>query len=125
MKVCFPVVESKGLESEIYGHFGTAKYFVIYDTDTQNTYTISNNDQDHVHGFCSPLKAIGNEQVDAVVVGGIGRGALFGLNRAGIRVYQAVSGTVMGNIELMEKELLREITPEDVCGGHGTGCGHH
>ncbi len=55
MKVCFPVMESRGLESKIYGHFGTAKE----------------------------------------------------------------------NIELMERELLREVTPEDVCGGHGTGCGHH
>ncbi len=125
MKVCFPVFEANGIESELYGHFGTARYFVVYDTETEQVNTILNNDSHHAHGFCSPLRAIGDDKVDAVVVSGIGKGALFGLNRAGIRVYQAVSKTVKGNIELMEKELLREVTPEDVCGGHGTGCGHH
>ena len=40
------------------------------------------------------------KKVDAIVVGGIGAGAIYKLNNMGIKVYKAVQGTVQTNIEL-------------------------
>jgi predicted Fe-Mo cluster-binding NifX family protein len=34
MNVCFPVMENQGMESEVYGHFGSAPGFVIVDIVT-------------------------------------------------------------------------------------------
>jgi len=44
MKICFPVEENKGLESAVYGHFGSAPGFVTFDTETEEAGFINNRD---------------------------------------------------------------------------------
>ena len=44
MKICFPVESDKGLDSEVFGHFGSAPIFVVFDTETKSTDTINNQD---------------------------------------------------------------------------------
>lgn len=126
MKVCFPVESPRGLASEVYGHFGSAPAFVIVETMTNAVTTIQNKNQQHAHGACSPLKALGNERVDAIVVGGIGAGALNKLRQAGIKVYRAEASAIEDNIRLLKARKLSEITLEHTCAGHGHGhgCGH-
>ena len=126
MKVCFPVAEVNGIESEVYGHFGSAPTFVIVETDTSKITTVNNKDQEHAQGACNPLKKLNNEHVDAIVVGGIGMGALNVLNQTGIKVFQAQAPTVRENIDLLKKGSLPEFTSQNTCAGHGhgTGCGH-
>ena len=126
MKLCFPVESNQGLDSIVFGHFGSAPLFVVFDTETQTLETISNQDLGHVHGMCSPLKALNGKAVDAIVVGGIGAGAINKLNALGIKVYRASQGTVKSNIELLQKAALTEMSAEHACGGHGHagGCGH-
>ena len=87
MKVAIPVAEDCGLESLVYGHFGSAPVFVLVDSETMSVESLGNRDQIHVHGQCSPVKALAGTKPYAVVVGGIGGGALLGLRGAGIRVY--------------------------------------
>jgi predicted Fe-Mo cluster-binding NifX family protein len=94
MKVCFPVLKVEGLKSEVHGHFGSAPMFIIVETDTNHVTTINNKDQQHAHGACNPLKKLNNQKVDAMVVGGIGMGALDILNHSGIKVFQAQALTV-------------------------------
>ena len=74
MKICFPVQKDDGIESAVFGHFGSAPFFVVVDTDTNGLSTINNQDQHHTHGACNPMKALDNQKVDAIVVGGIGAG---------------------------------------------------
>lgn len=124
MKICIPVERNEGLESAVYGHFGSAPLFVVVDTESREVREIANRDLHHAHGSCSPLKAIGSEVVDAVVVGGIGAGALQGLNRAGLKVYQAQGVTVAENLACFHLGGLHELTPGQTCGGHGGSCGH-
>jgi len=76
MKVCFPVMENEGLESRVFGHFGSAPQFVVVDTVTSEMTAINNSDQIHEHGACNPVAGLGGHEVDAIVVGGIGAGAL-------------------------------------------------
>ncbi len=124
MKICFPVESDKGLESEVFGHFGSAPRFVVFDTEANSINTINNQDLGHVHGMCNPLKALDGKMVDIIIVGGIGAGAINKLNEMGIKVYKASKGTVQDNIKLFESNTMSEMTLEQTCGGHTGGCGH-
>lgn len=126
MKVCFPVQENQGLESQVFGHFGSAPGFVVVDMSSNELTTINNSDQIHEHGACNPVAGLGGHQVDAIVVGGIGGGALQKLNRAGMRVFKSQDGTIGENIELLRANTLPEYMPGHTCGGHShsNGCSH-
>ena len=126
MKVCFPVANFFSLESEVYGHFGSAPSFVVVDTETEAVNVINNSDQNHEHGMCNPAGALGAQSVDAVVVGGIGGGALMKLNSLGINVYKATAPTIGENLQLFSRQQLPEFHPGHVCSGHSGGgaCSH-
>ncbi len=126
MRICFPVQTDEGLESAVYNHFGSAPQFVVVDTDTKAVAAINNRDQHHAHGSCSPAKALDGRQIDAVVVGGIGAGALAGLNSMGIVVHRAQAASIRENMELYASRSLPILTPAGCCGGHshGGGCAH-
>jgi len=123
MKLCFPVESDNGLESLVYGHFGSAPVFVVIETEDYSIDTISNQDLGHSHGMCSPLKALNGKSVDAIIVGGIGGGAINKLNAMGIKVYRAINSTIKENIELFKKNSLSELSLEHACDGHA-GCAH-
>ena len=123
MKICFPVTANQGLASSVFDHFGSAQRFILVDTETDAVVSIDNSDQQHSHGACNPLKALDGTQVDAIVVGGIGAGALSMLHRAGVKVYTSQAATVGENIALFKSGQFRELIPQ-TCGGHGHGCAH-
>ena len=132
MIICIPVKEDLGLQSAVYGHFGSAPHFLLVDSASGALRCLDNGNQHHAHGMCQPLKALQGEPVDAVVVGGIGMGALNRLNAAGVRVFQAQMPTVGETVAAMGRGELPEMTLEGTCGhhhgaghGHGGGCGHH
>lgn len=124
MKICFPVEIDNGLDSEVFGHFGSAPFFVVFETQTKAIHTINNQDLGHVHGMCNPLKALNGQMVDTIVVGGIGAGAINKLNEMGIKVFKASGGSVQENLGLFESKTLVEMTVKHACGGHDGGCGH-
>ena len=125
MKVCIPVAEYNGLESLVYGHFGSAPAFVLVDSETTSVELLGNGDRVHVHGQCRPVKALAGTKPDVVVVGGIGAGALLGLREAGIRVFQSAGKTVAEAVALLKRSELKEVGWEHTCGGHGEGGGCH
>jgi predicted Fe-Mo cluster-binding NifX family protein len=127
MNICIPVAKDQGLDSMVYGHFGSAPQFLIVDTESLACRVIVNQDQHHAHGMCQPVAALGGNAVDGIVVGGIGRGALMGLNAAGLRVWKSTLATVRETVEAIKSGRLPVVTPDDTCGGHaaGGGCGHH
>ena len=118
MKIAFPIVENKGINSSVHGHFGSAPFFVFVDLVTDSVDIFENPDQDHQHGACNPMSALGGRRVDGVVVGGIGGGALKKLNNDGITVYRAVEGTVGENARLIKADQLPVFEPGQVCGHH-------
>lgn len=126
MKICFPVENNIGLESTVYGHFGSAPLYLVVDTATRQATILYNKDKQHQHGACSPLKALGGNLFDGIVVGGIGGGGLNGLLRMGLKVYRAAEGTIATNVDLFLQGLLPELTPQQTCAGHshGGGCSH-
>jgi predicted Fe-Mo cluster-binding NifX family protein len=126
MKVCFAVEKDDGINSAVYGHFGSAPLFVMVDMENESLTSVGNRDLNHVHGACNPIQAIGGQAVDAVVVGGIGAGAISGLNAQGIRVYQSLAMTVRQNLDLLKEGKLPLLSLQNACKGHQSGeCGHH
>ena len=104
MKICVPVEVNNGLESRPFGHFGSA-------------------DLGHEHGMCQPIKALAGNVVDAVIVGGIGQGAIAKLNSMGIKVYKAQGETIKDNLQLYKENKLQEFSRNHTCSHDG--CGHH
>ncbi len=125
LKIAFPIQDDKGAESLVYGHFGSATFFIVVDCDGGTVESLVNQDKEHDHGHCQPLKALGT-RVEAVVVGGIGAGALRGLQAGGIKVFRGVEGTVSENLNLIKSGRLPEFTMEHTCAGHGPhgACSH-
>jgi len=127
MKIAFPVQVDEGLDSQVYGHFGTAPSFVILDSTSGEFETIGNSDALHDHGQCQPMNALAGNTVDAIVVGGIGGGALMKLQAQGVRVFRAVEGSVKQNMEFIRSGKLPEFSVNMTCAGHQGqgGCQHH
>jgi predicted Fe-Mo cluster-binding NifX family protein len=123
MKIAVPVETDLGLESPVYGHFGSAPYFALIQTDDASFEMVSNGNAEHVHGACHPAQGLMRHKVDGVLVGGIGRNALMGLLAAGIRVYQSSSATLGEAMRAVRAGELDEFSPQAVCGAHGGGCG--
>ena len=125
MRIAFPTQEDQGADSMVFGHFGSANLFIVVESEGGTLEAVVNNDKEHAHGRCQPLKALGT-RVDAVVVGGIGAGALKGLQAGGIKVYRGVEGTVSENLGLIKSGRLPEFTLKHTCAGHGHhgGCSH-
>ncbi|MDJ9033130.1 NifB/NifX family molybdenum-iron cluster-binding protein [Clostridium perfringens] len=122
MRICFPVKNNEGVKSVPYGHFGTAPTFVICDLEKDEVTTVGNGDLGHEHGKCQPIKALSGEVVDAVVVGGIGAGAISKLKSMGIKVYKAIDGDIEANLEALKKGELKEFSSTHACNHHG--CSH-
>ncbi|MBQ9128204.1 MAG: NifB/NifX family molybdenum-iron cluster-binding protein, partial [Thermoguttaceae bacterium] len=76
---------------QIFGHFGQTQTFKIYETDGSqvvSTQTLAADGYAH----CALANLLAKENVDALICGGIGGGALAKLNAAGIKFYAGVSG---------------------------------
>ena len=123
MKVCVPAATDTGMSSTPFGHFGSAPYFVFHDTDARTTHVLASGNDHHAGGGCQPLAALGGQLVDAMIVGGIGAGAIQKLNAAGVRVYQSTAGSVNDNVKALQAGILRELAAASGCQGHD-GCSH-
>ncbi|WP_436513220.1 metalloregulator ArsR/SmtB family transcription factor [Clostridium thermobutyricum] len=123
MKICFPVESFNGLKSIPYGHFGSAPHFVICDVETKEVRLIENGDLGHEHGKCQPIKALSGETVDAVIVGGIGAGAIRKLGSMGIKTFKAIDGDLEENLKAFSNGTLKEFSVNHTC--NHDGCSHH
>ncbi len=119
MKICIPTETNKGKQAEVYGHFGSAPYFTIYDTEKDSVEIINNANQHHSHGMCQPMNALMGKKIDAVVTGGMGCRAVQKINEAGIKAYRAIPGTVADIFSQFTKGGLKEITVDNAYAQHG------
>ncbi|MDD5658291.1 MAG: NifB/NifX family molybdenum-iron cluster-binding protein [Elusimicrobia bacterium] len=118
MNICIPVENNDGLESRVCGHFGSAPIFMIVDCDALTCKAVKNANQHHAHGMCQPLAVLSGEKLDALVVGGIGMGALMKLNAAGIKVYRTSQPTVQSTLDALKQGRLEPVTPDTACAHH-------
>jgi predicted Fe-Mo cluster-binding NifX family protein len=121
MNICIPIDSDRGLDSTVCAHFGSAPAFMIVDTRTETYRAITNRNEHHAHGMCTPVAALRGERVDGVVVGGIGMGALQKLNAANILVYLSEHATVAEAIAAWKAGALKLVQPNMACAHHGQG----
>jgi predicted Fe-Mo cluster-binding NifX family protein len=124
MNICIPITDDHGLDSAVCMHFGSAPAFLIVDTDSGSCRAVPNANQHHGHGMCAPLAALQGERIDAMVVGGIGAGAMGKLAAAGIPVHLAEHATVRETVDALVAGTLPVMGPDLACAHHGQG-GHH
>jgi predicted Fe-Mo cluster-binding NifX family protein len=123
MRICVPVLEDRGVDSEVCQHFGSAPAFMIVDVDSAECRAIINDNRHHRHGMCQPLAVLAGETVDGIIVGGIGMGALMRLRAAGIAVFRATHPTVAETVAAFKDGRLQPLVEDDACAGHH-GQGH-
>ena len=119
MKICIPTEEQNGLDSLAYGHFGSAPYFLIYDTVAKIYEVLNNNEAEHEHGQCNPVQPLIEKGVAAVIVAGMGARALMNLQSMGIAVYRTTeTSTVKNIISQMDFNKMQELTVDNSCQHH-------
>jgi predicted Fe-Mo cluster-binding NifX family protein len=118
MRICIPTGTADGKSAKVHAHFGGAPYFTIYDTDKGDVEVVNNDNQHHSHGMCQPMAALSGKNIDAVVCGGMGAGAVMKLNQAGVKAYRAIPGSVEEIAQQFSKGGLDEITVENACQQH-------
>ena len=119
MKICIPTEEQKGLESLAYGHFGSAPFFLLYDTIAKDFEFLNNSYSEHEHGQCNPIQPLREKGVEAVIVAGMGARALINLQSMGIRVYRASETQKISDIvNSIEQSNLEELTIDNSCNHH-------
>lgn len=118
MKICIPTLEAQGHEATISGHFGSAPYFTLFDTEQRTTSSVANGHTEHGHGMCMPVDILKAHGVDAVLCKGMGARAVSLLLSAGIEPLIVNGGTVA--------EAIREFeTGQAVRMDVAHACQHH
>jgi predicted Fe-Mo cluster-binding NifX family protein len=126
MLVCLPTQGNTGAADTICDHFGSAPYFTLYDSESEEITIVENRNAHHGHGSCHPLSQLKPYKIDGVVCQGMGRRAIDFLQEAQIKVYSAGSVEVAAVLEKVKSDDLVEIDPAQACRGHGHqgGRGH-
>lgn len=119
MNICIPITNDEGLESPVCAHFGSAPAFLIVDTESGACRAVQNRNQHHGHGMCAPLSSLQGERIDAMVVGGIGAGAMGKLAAAGIPVHLAAHATARETVDALLAGSLPVMNPDLACAHHG------
>jgi predicted Fe-Mo cluster-binding NifX family protein len=118
MRLCIPTENKDGLSAKVYGHFGSAPYFTIYDTEDESLVTVDNSNTHHSHGMCHPIGVLGKSSIDAVICQGMGMRAVQNLNQSNIKAFHATGATVAEIIEKYRANELEEITARNACAQH-------
>jgi predicted Fe-Mo cluster-binding NifX family protein len=121
-RIAIPSMETGGLDGQRAGHFGHCDVFTLVDVkdgEIKNITTINN--QSHVQGGCMvPVNLLAENQVNALIVGGIGMRPLMGFRQAGIDVYHdATRSEIRPVVEDLIDGRLPLISDNEVCGGGG------
>lgn len=121
-RIAIPSVEQGGLDGQRSGHFGHCDVFTLVDVEEgeiKQVTTVAN--QEHVQGGCMvPVNFLAGQNVNALIVGGIGMRPLMGFRQAGIDVYHDAERPAIRPVveDLIAGKLLL-ISDDQVCGGGG------
>jgi len=123
-RIAIPSVDNGGLDGQRSGHFGHCDVFTLVDVENgkiKEVSTIPN--QEHVQGGCMvPVNFLAGQNVNALIVGGIGMRPLMGFRQVGIDVYHdAIRPEIRPVVEDLIAGKLEMISDDQVCGGGGHG----
>jgi predicted Fe-Mo cluster-binding NifX family protein len=121
-RIAIPSNGAGGLNGTRAGHFGHCDVFTCIDVENGEIKEVSIlQNEEHVQGGCMvPVNLLANNNVNALVVGGIGMRPLMGFKQVGIDVYHdAERANIQPVVEDLIAGNLQEIQNDQVCGGGG------
>lgn len=121
-RIAVPSMQEGGLDGKRSGHFGHCDTFTLVDVKDgaiEKISTIAN--ETHVQGGCMvPVNLLASNQVNALIVGGIGMRPLMGFRQVGIDVYHDDQRPdIRPVVEDLIAGKLAMIADNQVCGGGG------
>lgn len=122
-KIAIPSMNDSGLESDVCYHYGSCEYFTIVDVedkDIESVKTISNLSPEIEHNCAAPSKILESNNVNAVLVAGIGGRPLMSLAEKNIKVFAGITGKVSNAVEDYNNGLLQELSMNGTC-----NCSHN
>jgi len=121
-RIAVPSNGAGGLDATRAGHFGHCDVFTFIDVKDGVIKEVSVlQNEEHVQGGCMvPVNLLANNNVKALVVGGIGMRPLMGFKQVGIDVYHdSERAEIRPVVEDLIAGKLPEIQNDQVCGGGG------
>ncbi|MBW1635917.1 MAG: NifB/NifX family molybdenum-iron cluster-binding protein [Deltaproteobacteria bacterium] len=121
-RIAVPSEGMGGLDGKRSGHFGHCDVFTLIDVEDGEVKEVSIlNNKEHVQGGCMvPVNLLAENNVQQLVVGGIGMRPLMGFNQVGIDVYHdAERIDIRPVVEDMIAGKVPMINENQVCGGGG------
>jgi len=121
MKIC---ITSTGdnLDSNVDPRFGRCRYFIIYNTDTDEFEAMENDSREAMGGAgISAAQNIVSKNVQAVLSGHFGPNAFKVLQSASVKLYSNVSGTVRTAIAEFKNNDLKILSSPDAPSHFGMG----
>lgn len=119
-RIAVPSNGNGGLEGTRAGHFGHCDVFTLIDVQEGQITDISIlKNQEHVQGGCMvPVNLLSSNQVNALIVGGIGMRPLMGFKQVGIDVFHDDQRPEIKPVVLdLIDGKLSQIRNDQVCGG--------
>ena len=92
-------------KGNVFQHFGKTKNFKIYEIENKKiikSYIISNNGITH----CALIDYLKENNIDTLICGGLGYGAVSKLNELKINLYAGVSGSADGAVDDLLNDKL-------------------
>ena len=119
-RIAVPSNGAGGMDGTRAGHFGHCDTFTCIDVENGEIAAVSIlPNQEHVQGGCMvPVNLLADNDVNALIVGGIGMRPLVGFRQVGIEVYHDDQRVEIKPVveDLIAGRLL-EIKDDQVCGG--------
>ena len=111
MKIAFPTDGDK-LEDKVAFHFGRAKNFLVYDSETKQIEILPNPE---VLGLKElPPEFLKKKNIDAVIVYDLGPKAFDKFKEFGIKVYKVLGRSIAENIKDFQDEKLKELKKKNI-----------
>ncbi len=111
MKIAVPT-DGENLEGFIASHFGQARNYLIYDTDTKNFKIFPN--PEVIGKKELPPEFLNKMGVNVVICFNLGQRASEKFKNFGIKIYKALEKSIAENIKDFQNRKLRELKQEDI-----------
>ena len=120
MKICI-TAQGNNLESQVDPRFGRCQFFIIVDTETDETDILENPNKDGMGGVgIQSGQIMAEKTVKVVLTGNVGPNAFQTLEAGGIEIITGVSGNIKEVIEKYKKGEFRSTQGPSVDSHFGT-----
>jgi predicted Fe-Mo cluster-binding NifX family protein len=112
-RVVIPVMDHRGVDSQLSGHFGRAPFFAVFELSDDGRILDQKmvpNESEHFGGIGSPPDRILQLDPDAVITYGMGPRALSRFQYARVAVLRANKSTVRDVLSAYTRDELEELT---------------